>query len=407
VFADGFIPAARKYKAVKVLVLHNRYQQRGGEDVVVDAEVALLRAHGHDVELFLRENIRIDGMSQPRVALGALWARDSASDLAERISAFRPDIIHAHNTFPLISPSALWVAGEHAVPVVQTLHNFRLICPQAMLLRNGKVCESCVGRLPWPALVHGCYRGSRARSAVIAAMVTLHRGLGTWRNRVARYIALNEFCRRKFVEGGLPAQRIVVKPNFVDWPAPDLERPRQGFLFVGRLSPEKGVDVLARAVGLVPEASLRVAGTGPAEAALDGLDGVTRLGALPPSAVFDEMAAARALVLPSIWYENFPRTLVEAFACGLPVIASRIGALAELVEDGRTGLLFEPGDPESLARCLRWALDHPERLREMGRAARAVFEASYTPAANYRRLLAIYDESMAEQAEMAHPRPTT
>jgi glycosyltransferase involved in cell wall biosynthesis len=392
---------------VKVLVLHNRYQQRGGEDAVVDAEVALLRAHGHEVELFMRENTQIDAMYRPRVALDALWARGSASDLADRIDAFGPDLIHAHNTFPLISPAAMWVAGRHAVPVVQTLHNFRLICPQAMLLRNGKVCESCVGRLPWPALVHGCYQGSRVRSAVTAAMVTLHRGLGTWRNRVSRYIALNEFCRRKFIEGGLPAQRIVVKPNFVDWPAPDLSRPRQGFLFVGRLSPEKGIDVLARAVAQVPQASVRVAGVGPDEALLDGLEQVTRLGTLPQGGVFDEMAAAAALVMPSIWYENFPRTLVEAFAAGLPVIASRIGALAELIDEGRTGLLFEPGDPESLAGCLRWALDHPERLREMGRAARATFEASYTPAANYRRLLAIYTESVAEQAAMAHPRATT
>jgi glycosyltransferase involved in cell wall biosynthesis len=392
---------------MKVLVLHNRYQHRGGEDSVVESEVALLRGHGHEVELFERANADIDGMFRPSVALGALWARGTASEVGRLIEAFRPDLIHAHNTFPLISPSPLWVAGEHGVPVVQTLHNFRLICPQAMLLREGRVCEACVGRLPWPAVLHGCYQGSRLRSAVAAAVVTLHRGLGTWQNRVSRYIALNEFCRRKFIEGGLPASRIVVKPNFVDCPLPDAESDRRGFLFAGRLASEKGVDVLASAIGQVPGASLRVAGEGPAAGAFAGVPQATLLGALPADQVMAEMAGALALVLPSIWYENFPRTLVEAFASGLPVIASNLGAMAELVDDGRTGLLFEPGSAEALAERLRWALAHPQRLRQMGENARAVYEAAYSPSQNYRQLQSIYAAAIAEQAAMAAPRATT
>jgi glycosyltransferase involved in cell wall biosynthesis len=391
---------------MRVLVLHNRYRHRGGEDAVVESEVALLRAHGHDVEIFHRSNDEIGAVSGPSVALGALWARGSASEVGRMIEAFRPDVIHAHNTFPLISPAPLWVAGAHGVPVVQTLHNFRLVCPQAMLLREGKVCESCVGRVPWPAVVHGCYQGSRLRSAVTATMITLHRSIGTWRNRVSRYIALNEFCREKFIQGGLPASRIAVKPNFVDCPAPPVDGPRHGFLFVGRLAPEKGVDVLARAIGQVPGAGLRVAGTGPAAGVFEGVAQAALLGPLPSDGVLAEMATAGALVLPSIWYENFPRTLVEAFASGLPVIASRMGAMAELVEDGRTGLLFEPGNDEALADRLQWAMANPGLMRAMGRNARAVYEAAYSPERNYRQLLAIYDEAIAERSAIADPTAT-
>jgi glycosyltransferase involved in cell wall biosynthesis len=390
---------------MRILVVHNQYQQRGGEDSVVESEVALLRAHGHEVDVFLRDNADIARLSTAAVAAGTVWARDSAARLGGILDAFRPDLVHMHNTFPLISPAAYWVAHRRGVPVVQTLHNFRLLCPQAMLLREGKVCEACVGRLPWRAVAHGCYQGSPVRSAGVVAMIAVHRAIGTWRDRVARYIALNDFCRRRFIEGGLPAQRISVKPNFVDCAAP-AERPREGFLFVGRLSPEKGVDVLARAIAQVPGATLRVAGTGPSGEAVAAARCTTMLGALSGERVLEEMTSSLALVLPSIWYENFPRTLVEAFASGLPVVASRLGAMAELVEDGRTGLLFEPGSAEDLAVKLRWAQAHPERMRQMGRQARAVYEARYTPGENYRQLRSIYEEVLAEQAPSTASHPS-
>lgn len=246
-----------------------------------------------------------------------------------------------------------------------------------------------MGHLPWRGVARACYRGSHAASAVLAGMLVLHRGLGTYQNKVARYIALNEFCRGKFIEGGLPAGRVIVKPNFVDFAVPE-PVPRAGLLFVGRLSVEKGVATLAEAMALLPDAALRVAGDGPQAGLLDGVAGVTRLGSLPGETVRHEMSHAAALVVPSIWYENFPRTIVEAFACGTPVIASGIGALAELVREGETGLLFEPGNPRDLADKLVWAQAYPEQMAAMGRRARAQYEAEFSAEVNYRRLMQIY-----------------
>lgn len=379
-----------------LLVVHNAYQHRGGEDSVVESEIALLRSHGHEVETYSRSNDDIATMPATSVAIQTLWSSRSAGELSRLIESFRPDVIHVHNTLPLISPSIYWAAARAGVPVVQTLHNFRLMCLSALYLREGKVCEDCAGHLPWRGVVRKCYRGSGAASAVLAGMLTLHRGLGTYRNKVSRYIALNDFCRNKFIEGGLPAELIVVKPNFVDAPAP-LDIPRDGLLFVGRLSVEKGIESLAKAASLLPNAKLRVAGDGPQAAMLDGVQGVKKLGSLPADAVRQEMNSALALVIPSIWYENFPRTIVEAFAAGLPVIVSRIGALAEIVTDGETGLLFEAGIAQDMADKFAWALAHPEQMAEMGRKARAKYEAEFTAERNYAQLIGIYESAIREK----------
>jgi glycosyltransferase involved in cell wall biosynthesis len=383
---------------MRVLLAHNFYQHRGGEDFVVEAEIALLRSHGHEVETYFRSNDDIADISAASVAKQTLWSFRTTHELAELIRAFRPDVIHVHNTFPLISPSVYWAATRAGVPVVQTLHNFRLMCLSALYLRKGKVCEECAGHLPWRGVVHKCYRDSAAASAVLAGMLTLHRGLWTYHNKVSRYIALNDFCRNKFIEGGLPADRIVVKPNFVDFPMLQ-DLPRQGLLFVGRLSVEKGVETLAGAAALLTDAQLRLAGDGPKAFLLDGVQGVTRLGSLSGEAVRHEMNSAIALVIPSIWYENFPRTIVEAFATGLPVIASRIGALTDLVHDGETGLLFEPGNSRDLADKIAWTQDNPDEMAWMGRNARAQYEAEFTAERNYAQLMAIYEDVIREQRD--------
>lgn len=378
----------------RVLIVHNRYRCLGGEDMVVEEETELLKRHGNEVSVIIRHNDELKSLTRWRAAGQTLWSSASAQRVTELIRAARPDLIHVHNTFPLVSPVIYWVAARHRIPVVQTLHNFRLLCAQAMFLREERTCEECLGRLPWRGVIRGCYRDSRSQSAVLVAMLGLHRALGTYRHKVTRYIALNHFCRNKFIAGGLPADRVTVKPNFVDAPSSVRRLVSNRFLFVGRLSPEKGVKILAVAASRVPGAVFEVVGEGPEAGELAGVVNVERRGLLPLDAVMRSMAGAACLVMPSLWYENFPRTLVEAFAAGLPVIASRIGALAELVRDGETGLLFTPGDPDDLAAKVRWALANPEAVRAMGEAARREYETKYTPEVNYQQLMRIYEDAI-------------
>lgn len=388
-----------RFELPRVLLVHNAYQQRGGEDSVVEAEGALLRSQGHTVVEYRRSNDELRDMSNVAAARQTFWSSRTVRDVRALLREQRIDVVHCHNTFPLISPAVYWASAAEGVPVVQTLHNFRLVCPQALMLRDERPCEDCVGRsLPWPAVQHACYRGSRLQSAVLVGMLASHRALGTWRHKVARYIALNDFCRQRFIAGGLPAERVVVKPNFADvGPAPDPTRPREGVLFVGRLSHEKGIGVLAQALhrlnGRVP---VTVVGDGPLAPLLSGLPQVRRLGSLPAEAVMAEMWRARLLVLPSICYENFPRTLAESFGCGLPVLASRIGALASLVTAGLNGDLFEAGNSEALAEALDRGHADPVRCAQWSRAAREHFEQHLSPAANYEALLRLYQEVVGE-----------
>jgi glycosyltransferase involved in cell wall biosynthesis len=376
---------------LRVLVVHNRYRQRGGEDAVAEAEAALLERHGHAVEVYLRDNRELDGVGALAAGAQALWSRRAAEDVARLCERFGADLVHAHNTFARVSPSVYWAAARAGVPVVQTLHNYRLMCVQGMFRLEERICEDCLGRVPWRGVLRRCYHGSAAQSAALAGVITLQRAFGS--ARVARYVALTEFSRRKFIEGGLPAARISVKPNFVDV-ARAPEAPRRGALFVGRLSAEKGIGTLVDALAHAPELELETVGDGPEAPALAARPGTRARGWLAQAEVLDRMRAAACLVMPSVWFECFPRTLVEAFACGLPVVASRVGALEELVEHGRTGLLFEPGSGEALARALRWALAHPERMREMGANARAEYEARYAPARNHEQLMAIYADAL-------------
>lgn len=382
-------------RRLRIVVVHNRYRQRGGEDAVVASEVELLRARGHAVQLYQRDNHELDDIGPLRASSQTLWSQRTAAEIGALCAAFRADVIHAHNTFALVSPSLYWAASRAGVPVVQTLHNYRLLCVQGMFRMQDRVCEDCLGRVPWRGVVRRCYRNSAAQSAALAGVVTLHRMLGTFHERVTRFIALNEFCRRKFIEGGLPAGRIAVKPNFVDVAPPSPAAARRGALFVGRLSAEKGIDTLLGALDRVAGIEAEVVGSGPEAARVAAHARARPLGWLGAGAVLERMRAAAYLVMPSVWFECFPRTLVEAFASGLPVIASRIGALEEMVEHGRTGLLFEPGSAEDLARQLAYAQACPGTMREMGANARAEYEARFTPQRNYEQLMDIYAEALS------------
>lgn len=383
-------------RQLKVLVVHNGYQQRGGEDSVVDSEIDMLRTHGHQVQVYRRHNDDINGMSRPQLLADTLWSRRTIDDITALVREQAPDVIHVHNTLPLVSPSVFWAAHRLSIPIVQTMHNFRVACLDATFLRNGQVCEDCLGKVPWRGVVRACYRGSATQSAVMATMLMAHRAAGTYRHKVTRYIALNEFCKRKLVAAGLPAERISVKPNFLEWRDPPAEGERRGGLYVGRLSTEKGILVLLKALAAYAAADVRVVGTGPFSADVQAQVGERALGFRPLAEVLGLMASAAYLVLPSVCYEGFPRTIVEAYACGLPVIASRLGSMAELVDEGETGLLFNPDDPADLATKLAWADAHPADMRKMGQMARQRYEQRFTSDINHLELVHIYEQAIAE-----------
>jgi glycosyltransferase involved in cell wall biosynthesis len=403
-------------KPPSVLILHNRYRQAGGEDMVVEAEQGILEANGHRVVLLTVDNAQIPenaGVTRTlRLAAGTVWSRAAASLVRRAIERERPDVVHVHNFVPLLSPVVHRTAHASGVAVVQTLHNYRLVCPAGTLFRDGHPCEDCVGRrVAWPAVLHACYRSSRPQSAVVATMLASHRAIGTWADDVDLYVAVSNFLRDRIVAGGYPAERIVVKGNFVEDPntggsPAKADAPRSGMLFVGRLSPEKGIDRLVEAWDSMPNPpELQIAGVGPQEplvhAAAARNARIRYAGRLDQAEVRHAMATSQALVFASRWYEGQPITILEAMAAGLPVIAPRIGAIPELIEDGRTGILFDPGTPGALAAAVGRGAADPTRLRALGAAARERYERFHTPEANYGQLLAAYEQAMRQRPSRA------
>lgn len=390
---------------MKVLLCHAYYQQQGGEDLSFEAEARLLESRGHEVIRYTLRNDIISQMNPLVVAWKTIWNARVKRDVSRLLRDSRPDVMHCTNTFPLLSPAVYYAAREAGVPVVQSLRNYRMMCPAALFLRDGRVCEDCLGkRVPWPAIKHGCYRESRAASAVVSALLALHRQAGTWRKAVTLYFTPSEFARTKHIEGGLPASRIRVKPNFLD-PDPGPGTGAGGYaLFVGRLSPEKGLDTLISAWRDLPDVPLRIVGDGPLgdqlRRSVQASPQIQLIGRCSPKDVLGLMAEASFLVMPSIWYETFGRTIIEAYACGTPVIVSRMGSMAELVREGETGFTFEPGNARDLVTKVRHLLTDQPQLTRMRQAARQEYLDRYTAERNHGLLLDLY----AEAQELGHRR---
>jgi glycosyltransferase involved in cell wall biosynthesis len=393
---------------MKVLVIHNSYQQPGGEDVVFAQECQLLRRCGHQVVTYERTNRELERMSSFERLVAAknmVSAKGSRQDIRDLLGAERPDVVHAHNTFMMVSPSVYEVCQEMHVPVVQTLHNFRLLCPAWSLFRDGHVCEECPTSGLWRSVWHGCYHNSRATTAGVALMLQVHRLANTWNDSVDSYVALSEFARQKFIDGGLPPGKLQVKPNFV-YPDPG-ERDCAGeyALYVGRLSPEKGVATLLAAWEMLATSiPLLIVGDGPLRTQLErecsekNLPAVKFTGRLTGTETRDVIKRAAFLMVPSLWYECFPMTICEAFACGTPVLCSRLGGMQEIVTDNHTGMHFVPGDAVDLAEKVEWAWHNPARIAGMGKEARRDYESFYTAEHNYERLMQIYRETLGLQA---------
>ena len=396
--------------SLKILMLHNRYQHVGGEDKVTHGEVQLLRQAGHVVDLIEQTNDAIKQYTRlQKLALfwQATWNFERASWLSQQLTVLEPDLVHVQNFFPLFSPSIYSVAQKQRVPIIQHLHNFRLGCLNAYFYRDGEVCEACIGRNPWRGVKYRCYRGSLPASLSVWQMLTLHRWRKTWHRDVDAFITPSQFAAQKLVAIGLPAHKLFVKPNFVEDPlvdgaiAPLPEVPT--FVFVGRLSPEKGVLALLQAWQQLqqPNWRLNIVGDGPQKPDLERfcqehhLNNVTFWGFCSTVQTQELIKQATMAVVPSQWYETFGRVVIEAFACGRAVIASNVGAIAELVDEGQTGFKVTDSDVVAWAERLRWCGEHPSPVAVMGRAARQQYRQRYTPKANYHQLDAIYHQVLA------------
>ncbi|MER7396184.1 glycosyltransferase [Streptomyces sp. NPDC000151] len=402
-----------------VLVVHNRYNsaQPSGENKVVDQEVALLRAGGHRVEVFERRSDDIaDRSLLGKAALPLLvpWNPAVRTELAARLRTSRPDVVHVHNVFPLLSPAVIAACADAGVPAVATLHNYTQVCPPGTLQRDGRPCTECVGStVPLPAVRHGCYRNSRLATVPLAVSLSVNRR--RWWSGVERFFCISAAQRDVLVRAGMPAERLAVKHNFVPEPGACREGEGEHLLYLGRLAEAKGVRLLMAAwdelaadggVG-VP---LVIAGTGPLEREVTawaaGRDDVRYVGLYDTAECQRAVARSVAVVAPSTWLEAFGLVVVEAMAAGVPTVAAGHGAFVELVEDGVTGLLHQPGEPASLASCIRRITAGPARNREMGQAARRRYERGFSPAVGLERLVEEYRTAIAGRTEATGTKST-
>lgn len=386
----------------RILVVHNHYQHVGGEDITVASETSLLRHNGLEVIEYVDSNKRIDDMSPVSAAAQTIWSQDSYDALLALIREKKPDVAHFHNTFLLISPSAYYACQEMNLPVVQTIHNYRLSCPAGTFYRDGKVCEDCLGRkLAWPGVLHRCYRNSHLQSFVVASMLAYHWSSRTWQEQVDAYIALTDFSREKLIQFGVPAEKIFLKPVFVEDILDSARHAGDFALFLGRLSPDKGLITLLTAFSQLDFVPLKIAGDGPLRNHVEEFSRsnphIHYLGFQDRNDINSLLCNARFMVLPSEWYEVSPRIIMEAYSCRLPIIASRLGAMAELVRDGETGLLFEPGDADDLASKVKWLWGNPQEIIRLGNNARKEYEEKYTPDRNYQMLMNIYSKAIEGQ----------
>lgn len=388
---------------MKILIIHNFYREPGGEDQVVADETKLLQTHNHQVFHYFSDNKTINESQPLSLAIQTIWNRQAYRDIRKIISIYQPDVAHFHNTFPLISPAGYYAAKAEGIPVVQTLHNYRFLCPNAHLFRNGQNCESCLSKkFPWPGIAHACYRGNRMATTLVSVMLGSHQILKTLNTKVDIFIALTRAAREKFIEGGFPGHKVLVKPNFVS------SEPVKGCgtgnfgLFVGRLIVEKGILTLLNAWKILRSTlPLVIVGEGPlshlVRKAASENPLIKWVGRQSSIEVMDLLGQSSCAIFPSEWQEPFGRVVVEAFSKGTPVITSNFGAMAELVDHGRTGLHFKPGDSSDLANQIDFLMANNHLRHQMRLEARWEYERKYTAETNYEQLMHVYCQSMSQE----------
>jgi glycosyltransferase involved in cell wall biosynthesis len=386
---------------MRIVICHNYFRERGGEDQVFEDELELLTARGHDVVTYVKHNNDVAGLgSTVKTAVGTPWHRKAAAQIEDLVRRSKAEVAHFHNWLPQISPAGFYGARRGGAAVVQTLHNYRWVCPKAILFRDGQVCEECVGKsFPWPAIRHACYRDSTVGSTFVTATLGLHNRMQTPTRAIDAFIAPGLFIKNKLASAGIPKDRIYVKPNFLTRDPGPGSGDGGYFMYLGRLAPEKKVDTLLRAWRLLgSKAKLKISGTGPlrpmVEAAAAQDPSIEYLGFAPDEALDGLVGEARALIFTSGTYEAQPMVILETYAKGTPVIAGRLGSMESLVEDGVTGRHFRPGDPEDLARVIAEFMDPDTDMASLRAQARHKYLENFTPEPNYDRLMEIYQESI-------------
>lgn len=389
---------------MRILIGHNEYQNFGGEDAVALAELKLLTDHGHTLHLYTRSNAELKKFSfkdKSRFMWYLAWSDQSYRELRRIIRDFKPDVAHFHNIYFMMSPAVYYACKDERVPVVQSLHNFRPLCANGLFFRNNRVCEDCLNGSLFNGIRHRCYQKSWIISALVVRMLAAHRKMNTWKDKVDAYITATEFTKQKYVQAGIAPDKIFIKPNFI-YPSPRETAVDQGYaLYVGRLSEEKGVEVLIKAWKEIKDCPLKIAGDGPLKPYLSGfihnnqIANVELLGHVDQGRYEQLMQGAKFIVVPSICYENFPRIVAEAMAYGVPVIASRLGSLQEIIEDKKDGMLFETGNSQDLADKVRQCLGSADYY-QMKAQAFLKYEQKFSDQVNYEIMMNIYNKVLAK-----------
>jgi glycosyltransferase involved in cell wall biosynthesis len=383
---------------MKVLFLHNKYLISGGEDISTDAEIQLLRDYGHEVDSYYISNQEIADKSKIKLFIRTIWSLSSYKELKRLIKLKKYDIIHVQNFFPLLSPSVFYAARSQGVKIVMSVRNYRLVCPNALLFVDGEVCTKCLGHtFPYMSVIKKCYKSSRLSSMAVASMLSVHNLLNTWNGRVDGFICISEFVKSQLILGGIHEDKLHVKYNFLKTLPVPVNTERSGFLYVGRLSTEKGIDTMLEAFIQLssshPQATLTIIGEGPLSAYVEDVsskyDNIIFIGRKHISEVYAIMSTARFLMFPSKWHEPFGRTIVESFAAGTPVIGASVGGVTELVKDGYNGFLFEGSNVESLKLAIVKGIGYDIQL--LCKNAQDSFDTKYTSDINYNQVLSIYE----------------
>jgi len=381
---------------MKILIIHNKYLYHGGEDAVVESERDVLKQHGHEVMTYHRSNKEFSALNKMTICR-LRWSRRTYRELIRLIDNVRPDVAHFHNPFFLMTPSAYQACHDRRVPIVQTLHNYRFLCVNGVLFRNGERCEACVSRGLHAAIMNRCTHDSFLKSAVAAWLCRAYRQYRVLDLFINAFIAPSQFCKEMYCRcAGIDSAKVEIKPHFVADPGP-AGGCGEYVLYVGAIRDYKGIQVLLEAARRMPEVPIRIAGKVLPEFCLPSdLPNVEFLGECSTARTIAIMKDCACLVVPSLCYETFARVVIEAYACGRPVIASRLGALTERVDEGLTGFLAEPGSAQDFADKIQRLMQDPDRRRIMGEAARRAYEQYYTPQQNYRQLTNIYEKALDE-----------